>query len=113
MKLAGTRCRHTNLKEFCRANSHRLTCRKGDMNYKVGDTVVCIDAMPTSNTIPLAVRAGEKYVVAGISSCCCNVIRLVGVIGNGSRCQYCGASYEVSHFRPYRFIKLPEGRGDE
>lgn len=79
------------------------------MNYKVGDTVICIDAISDDAMAGELLRAGTKYVMAEIVGSC---VGLVGVTIDFSAfkispCGYCNTnSGPWWHFRGRRFIKL-------
>lgn len=78
------------------------------MNYKVGDTVVCIDATPTKpgHTI---VKAGERYRVRAFGKTCCGQIVVdVGAVSQTgtTQCDKCDGEFIGSWSLPWRFIKL-------
>lgn len=80
------------------------------MNYKAGDTVVCIDAKKI--LYPTGLKAGQEYVVAFTNGTTCTAV--VGVratpmqIGRHLICAECGEPNPecLAHFNPWRFIKL-------
>lgn len=86
------------------------------MNYKVGDTVVCIDSKPPTGLRLVEgmenVVCGEKYIVAEMTDKCTGVreIQLPNWAkpAIGWYCSLCGASHcaGYQHFESWRFIKL-------
>jgi len=77
------------------------------VNYKVGDTVVCIDAMPVNapNELPTGLVRGQLYTIAAINVCCVSRVGLVEADSLGRRCARCKASIDGSYYS-WRFIKL-------
>lgn len=81
------------------------------MNYKVGDTVVCISATPIGSgyVTTLYLHAGASYVVSGLRICCGIAKVLLAGVDNptgASRCQKCLVSTDGTWFHAWRFIKL-------
>lgn len=80
------------------------------MNYKVGDTVVCIDAQTIYR--PTALVRGAEYLVTFLAPRCVAVegvhpVRPEGWEARNIRCPICGsAGLGLAHFLPSRFIKL-------
>lgn len=67
--------------------------------FKVGDEVVCVDAMGVSHFI----SAGKVYRVSYIGEVCVSVD---GVLDFGY-CQPCRGQMTSAHFYKWRFVKLP------
>jgi hypothetical protein len=78
------------------------------MNYKVGDTVVCIDSLVPSYCWESGLIVGKKYAVRAIHGPKC--IELIGETeddsGKPSLCVDCGILNLCAHFESFRFIKL-------
>jgi hypothetical protein len=88
------------------------------MNYKVGDTVVCIDAAPlVNNKLGTELQAGKKYRVLGFEeSPCCGAL-LVKVKENKKAALLlcpCGKTHALSDYNfAWRFIKLDGLKQDQ
>lgn len=87
------------------------------MNYGVGDTVVCIDAMPKNEGRQTALVAGARYLVRGMrNNPCCGFSTIdVGVFASTRvRCGGCDALRYADGYRAaWRFIKLDGLKEDQ
>lgn len=77
------------------------------MNYKAGDTVVCIDSR--GGRILNLIHAGQEYTVRSVNPICTTIVGLADFKSYPGRweCFRCKSPEPFHwHFRPYRFIKL-------
>jgi hypothetical protein len=80
------------------------------MNYKVGDTVVCIDSLGTRDNLLVV---GKQYTVAYIKHLCVGVEGIFDPYGI-IFCHRCGQYGDsISHFHTWRFIKLDGLKQDQ
>lgn len=79
------------------------------MNYKVGDTVVCIDATDLPGTIGISMHTflcvGQEYVVDGFHECQGVTQTIVKGVFRENECT-CGFKDNRARGRSWRFIKL-------
>ena len=76
-------------------------------NFKVGDEVVCVDAVrvhPVPNNKPFGLTLGAKYKVLAILGPSCAVVNDGDT--NVGTCEICGVFDGHSHRYHWRFIKL-------
>lgn len=79
------------------------------MNYKAGDTVICIDAKTI--LYPTNLVAGQKYVVHFTDGRDCTSVEGVRPVDRPASgwCHACGEhTHGLGHFFPSRFIKLDD-----
>lgn len=84
------------------------------MTFRVGDEVVCVDAMTHIGGRTLLER-GKVYTVLGgwVTPCCGVLVVDVGSLGAGGHTCGCGAESFIDpreprgHY-PWRFVKLPK-----
>ena len=75
-------------------------------NFKVGDEVVCIDAiLPAGHYSFAGIKAGERYVVAMLTDKCVG-IREAPINFFAAPCRWCHQRGEYWHIEQWRFIKL-------
>lgn len=87
------------------------------MNYKVGDEVVCIDAI-FKDTDEVWVYAGGTYLVNSLNFTCVSLFGITARLNeyeNYVPCSDCGETVHENphlHFDPWRFVKLPKAQVD-
>lgn len=78
------------------------------MNYKIGDAVVCIDAMGLKKLSADSIFAGREYVIRSQAENCVSLVGLLSSRPPEAYCSKCGVADGHWHYAPYRFIKLPK-----
>lgn len=81
------------------------------MNFKIGDTVLCIDISYSPNSCPVPLKK-QEYNVYGVQRCACGAVEIdVGFQNTHPsglfRCADCGreSSNSIWWFRAKRFVK--------